>query len=166
MSQGQTAYSYDASRAVAGKVADNGPNDIITRLAATSLPMGVVVRFTKDATGEVELPTDDTGIIAGVTCYDPMTMQSYPSGSNVITAGRPVAILKRGRVWAVTDGTSMPTTPYAAANVVDATGLVTGSATSSGVVRSANVKFVEASPGTDLGPDGSQKLALVECNLP
>lgn len=173
MSQGQTTYLLDSRPAVAGMDVDNGPVDDMTFIAAEDLAMGVAVRLKSDQSG-VEVPKDDTGTIVGVVRYQEFFQQGLPAsaGAKVIKAGTPISVRRRGRIWMLWDGSAV-TTFDAKLNVLDTAGTVatqgfaTSTATSSNVIRAANV-FCARIPkaSTDLGPDGVQQLIAVTVTYP
>jgi len=173
MSQGQTTYLLDQRPAVAGMPFDDSPADDETFMAAEDLPMGVLVRMKADQSG-VETVKSDAGNIVGVVLYQEFFQQGLPasSGANVIKAGTPVAVRRKGRVWMQWDGTSVTAfdqklnTPSAAGTPATQ-GQASSTATSANVVRTANIWCCRVPKASgDVGPDGSQQLIGVTVSYP
>lgn len=144
----QTSVSLDNAVAVPGQIADVlGPRDVVTAIAYEDIPAGRVVRLRSD--GTVELPLDDSGTLYGVSLYQDTLEASLPVGDPVHKAGRPMPVMRRGKVWVSFSGGSK--TQEGTANVhnddTDATtlakaGKVTGSAVSTNVIRAGTGKVI------------------------
>jgi hypothetical protein len=159
-------YSFDRAVAVPG-MTDDGPKEIDTFIAYEDLPFGRAVRLHTGTTDQVELPTDDSGAIVGFVVYKDMLEMAYPpAGAAVIKAGTPVAILRKGRMWAAWDGagTVAVFTQFNIRNNAAAPttkGMVTAAAASADVVRAGTRgTFYKARKDATLG------IAQIEVSLP
>lgn len=138
----QTSMSMDPALAVPGMLADAfGPRDVVTAIAYEDIPAGRIVSL-RASDGKVQLPNDDSEGLYGVALYQDTREASLPVGNPVHKAGRPVPILRMGKVWCAFSGGSK--TKDGVANIHncddDATalgkrGMVTGTATSANVIR-------------------------------
>jgi hypothetical protein len=162
------AYTMSQAVAVAGMLDGTGEGfEIETFIANEDLPFGRAVRLVSGGTDAVELPTDDTGTIVGFVVFKDMLPQltTPPDGTPVVKAGTPVAILRKGRMWADWDGAGTPAS-LVQFNVRNNTaapttkGKVTAAATSANVVRAGlRGNWVK-------GKVVGTSLALVQVNLP
>lgn len=91
----QTTMTVAPANGAAGMLYDDGPRDVITRIAAEAIPFGRLVCIASD--GTVELPDsagEVTGLDRGVALHDP----TKPTGEGY-AAGDPVPVLIAGKVW-------------------------------------------------------------------
>lgn len=87
-----------------GMLYDNANNDVITRLATEAIPFGAQVVITDSGCSLPAAGTDITGKNVGVA----LKTHSVPSGGSAYgpsgyEPGKPVAILRGGRVWVSTE---------------------------------------------------------------
>lgn len=100
----QTSYSLDPSVALAGMLADGGPNDIVSYPASEVIEPGRAVVL--DAAGTVSLPKNTgalpasgNGSLKGVAIY------VDARGPGAYQVGEMVPLLRKGRIWAQFAGT-------------------------------------------------------------
>ncbi len=172
----QTTHSQDLASAVAGMPGD-GEYEVHSFAAQTDIPFGRIVVW--DNTNKtVALPSATTlGDVVGVSLYpDLKTPYAGPVGATNAygyKAGEMVRVLRKGRVWAETEGTALA--PFARANIRHAStgaaaehrGKVTASAAnvSAGAETTQGPTSIVAypPPATSTAPAG---LVLLDVNLP
>lgn len=93
----QTAYQADAIVAVAGQLGDMRESFIVSYIANEEIEAGKFVRVRAD--GKIEVPTDDTGALVGVTVYQDTKESSYPQGAANYAAGDLVPVLRYGAIY-------------------------------------------------------------------
>lgn len=94
----QTTITDDAVVAVPGMLADAREALITTYIANEVIEAGKLVRVRAD--GKIEVPTDDTGSLVGVTMYQDTKESSFPQGSANYAAGDVVPVLRYGAIYA------------------------------------------------------------------
>ena len=151
MTQRVATTLQDAPTAFAGLIADEGPRDIISGVAYSPIPAGRFVRLRAD--GTYELPSDDTGIIDGVSVYDPLRMASYPQGNPPIQAGDVFGVMRMGRIYMDFSGGTQVVGAQAtckdAAGTLATQGMSSASATSANAVRATGFPATFRSVRTD-----------------
>jgi hypothetical protein len=105
----QTTVDVNPAIGAAGQLYDNGPIDVVTRVATVAIPFGSWVEMTPN--GNVELPEasgDVTAVPGGIALID----KSKPTGVGY-EIGDLVNVLQKGRVWIQTeDAIADLTVPY------------------------------------------------------
>lgn len=166
----QTSYSQTMAIGRAGQLADNGPRDVSSRVAATvAIPFGcAVVKGTADR--DVKLPTAATDITGqgkfqGIALVDMSKESARDSNAAQYAVGDAVATLKKGRCYVVVEEAVAATDPVYvryADGVADATktqkGAFRKSADTSTAAQVPNAVYV-----TSASAGG---LAVVEINVP
>jgi len=154
----QTTVSLDNALAVPGQIADVlGPRDVVTAVAYEDIPAGRIVALRSD--GTVELPDDDSANLYGVALYQDTLEASLPVGDPTHKAGRPLPIMRMGKVWLsfsggdkTKDGVANIHNDDADSTALAKRGMVTGSATSSNSIRAGTglVEFEHTRGGSTL----------------
>jgi hypothetical protein len=163
----QTSYTTDLTAAVAGMLADNGPQEIGSAPAAEAIPFGCAVVIKSDGTVELPkntgaLPATGAGSLVGVSIYK----NHVPAGG--YAAGDMVPFLRKGRIWARFTGT--------AATYNEAMQIRHASDNSNSELAHRGT-FTDAAASTTVGQektafskgiarDGLTGLALMDLNLP
>lgn len=160
----QTTIADDTTIAVAGQIGDMRDAFIETFIANEAIEAGKLVRVRAD--GKIEVPTDDTGSLAGIVVYQDTKESSFPQGSANYAAGDVVPVLRYGAIYAQFVTGSGAQAPLGAcqlsngATVADR-GKITSAAVSANSVRTLAGRILYIRPVA-----APTNLCLVEVSLP
>lgn len=145
----QTTYTTTMRPAIAGMKGDMRPEDIVTRIAETTIGFGVAAF---QGTGDRQVRTaNGTAPFVGVTLMDQGVVQLTPPVTpDQYTATDDVQVMKKGSVWVLA---SAAVTAGAAAYVIPASGLFT------------NVTTANTLVGTFMTSAANGALVLVSINV-
>ncbi len=170
----QTVHSAAMPIARAGLIADSSFMDVITRLAEEDIPAGVFVWEGAAAEG-CRLPDDAnsvTGAVGlGFTIYDASKMPGTNSSDFEWDEGDAVAIVHRGRIWALLDANEEPTigapvyVRFTGAGAGEGVGYVRTDADTANAAALENCVFRSTFKAVSF-QGVTQRIALVEINLP
>lgn len=167
---GQTAYNIDRGIALAGMLADNGPDTVIEAWPASEvIPAGVMCEIVSGAARVTRSTGQDSPTLGGVSVFKGMV--EYNAGNGEYRIGDMVPLLRKGRIWGVTASTLTAATELKDASYAHSSTVATDrgkftdaapSATATSEVSSVIGKF----RGSRNAATPSAGLAKVEINLP
>lgn len=145
----QTSYTATMRPAIAGMKGDMRPEDIVSRIAETTIGFGVAAY---QGTGDRQVRTaNGTAVLVGVTLIDQGVVHlTPPTTPDQFTATDDVPVLKKGSVWVLAGATVVAGAP---AYAVNATGVFT------------NVATAATACGTFMTSAASGALVLLSFNL-
>lgn len=145
----QTTYAATMRPAIAGMKGDMRPEDIVTRIAETTLGFGVAAF---QGTGDRQVrAANGTAPFVGITLQDQGVVHlTPPVNPDQFTVTDDVPVMKKGSVWVLASAT---VTAHAPAYVIPASGLFTGVATANTLV------------GTFMSSAASGALVLISVNV-
>lgn len=159
----QTAYNEAMTTAVAGMVADGAgaPNSIVTRIGTEEILMGVAVANDTDD-GSAKLPDGAGVVISGVAIRDISIPAGAASADNSFPSGEAVPVMRKGRIWVVTEVAVQP------GDAVYARYTANGGNTQLGAFRNDDdtAKAIVIAQARWISTTGGAGIALLEINLP
>src|SRR5262245_22862956 len=100
----QTSYSANMSAAFEGQLADNGPNDIITRVqgeASAGMEFGLMLAEDTSVDSDAILLVDANSVPVGVLVRSQAygVPDEYDPENDGVQPGAHLNILRKGRIW-------------------------------------------------------------------
>jgi hypothetical protein len=100
----QTTYNANMSAAFEGQLADDGPNNMLSRLqgeASAGVGFGLVVCHHLTVDNKIILPADANSRPCGITVrkHDYAIPSEYDVDNDGLQPGAMVAVLRKGRIW-------------------------------------------------------------------